>query len=247
MRARAALASLALAAGLLAGCGGDDDTTSAETAAGGAAGQSAGKQAKKGSGQGAAAQAGSGGKAAAKKGSGGNGESGGGSSANGGGSDSAAPTTRQPLPNEGSKTITPGVPTAKGGDNSIQEFGVEGESDQRVEAATTAKAYLDARAAGRWSAACAYLAGPVRKQIEAFAGAGSGSGACPEAMRTLTEGVSKGILRVAAEIEVLSMRAEGSRAFLIYRDGNGVPSQIPMSREGDKWKVAAIAGSPLVL
>ena len=43
------------------------------------------------------------------------------------------------------------------------------------------------------------------------------------------------------------MRVYGAQAFLIYRDGEGTPSAIPMNEEDGAWKVAAIAGSALVL
>ena len=57
----------------------------------------------------------------------------------------------------------------------------------------------------------------------------------------------KEALRTAADIRVLSMRVEGGQAFLIYRDGEGLPSSVPMNEEGGAWKVAAIAGSALFL
>ena len=63
----------------------------------------------------------------------------------------SAPTGSGSLPNEGTRRVAPGVPTAKGGDNSIQEFGVEGPADDRVQAAVVFQAYLNARLAGDWS------------------------------------------------------------------------------------------------
>lgn len=152
-------------------------------------------------------------------------------------------------PSEGAKAVGPGVPAAKGGDNSIQTFGAESESTDRVQAGASAKAYLDARLAGRWAAACSALTAPVREQIEAFAEQPHASPAkrCVVGMRGLTEPVSKAVLRIAAKIRVLSFRVQGNRAFLLYKDGEGTASELPMLRQNGQWKVAAVAGSALVL
>lgn len=233
MRARAAGALLfalpALAAAILAGCGGGSDETTSTAATSGGSDQGATAQEKPQPGKSNSGQGGSAKKEKKKS--------------------EAPASSGQPPSDRGSSAATPGVPTAKGGDNSIQEFGAESAGGERAQAAATAEAYFEARAAGRWAAACADLAAPIRKQIGAFAGRaqGSGSAACPTAMRALTEGAPPAALRAAARIEVLSLRREGSRAFLIYRDGEDVPSQVPMAREGGEWKVAAIAGSPLIL
>ena len=161
----------------------------------------------------------------------------------------SAPTTSASLPNEGTRRVAPGVPTAKGGDNSIQEFGVEAPSAERVQASRVLQAYLDARLAGKYALACSYLSGPMKAQLGQF-GAGARGQAppdCTQVMRAFTEGVPKAALRTAAQIRVLSMRVEDGQAFLLYRDGEGLPSSIPMNEEGGAWKVSAIAGSALFL
>lgn len=161
----------------------------------------------------------------------------------------SAPTPSAPLPNEGTEKVAPDVPTAKGGDNSIQEFGTEGAASERVEAAATLQAYLEARAAGDWATACAYLSASMKEGLAQFGGRGKGSGApgCTETMRALTQGAPKKALRDAAKIRVQSMRIEDEQAFLIYRNGKGTPSAIPMAEDGGEWRVAAIDGSALFL
>jgi hypothetical protein len=160
-----------------------------------------------------------------------------------------APTRSGSLPNEGSKDTAPGVPLARGGDNSIQTFGVEAPSEDRIQASRVFQTYLDARLAGDWALACSYLSGPTKTQLEQLGGqAGRGGSAdCAQVMHAFTEGVSKEALRTAADIRVLSMRVEGGQAFLLYKDGEGLPSTVPMNEEGGSWKVAAIAGSALFL
>lgn len=173
------------------------------------------------------------------------------SSGNGGGAEPGdpAPTPSGPLPNEGTKEVAPGVPTVKGGDSSIQKFGVESPSNDRVAATRALKAYLDARASGDWARACARVSAGLKAEFMHF-GAQQGQGklpSCSEAIRTLTAEVPVSALRTAAAIRVLSMRVEGSTAFLLYRNGDGTPSEIPMARESGEWKVSALDGSALVL
>lgn len=160
-----------------------------------------------------------------------------------------APTPKASLPNEGTKKVAPGVPTAKGGDNSIQEFGVESESAERVAASRALKVYLVARAAGDWSRACAGISAGLEAEIGHLGGPATQEerSRCAKALRTLTEGVPADALRISAAIHVLSMRVEGSTAYVIYKNGEGAPTAIPMAREGDEWKVGALDGSALVL
>jgi hypothetical protein len=159
------------------------------------------------------------------------------------------PTPSGSLPNEGTKRVAPGVPTAKGGDNSIQEYGTEGPASDRVAATGILQAYLDARLAGEWATACSYLSISIRKGLAQFGGQSKSSEppTCAEIMGALTQGVPKKPLRNAAEIRVISMRIEDEQAFLIYRNGEGTPSSIPMNRQGGQWRVGAIDGSALFL
>jgi hypothetical protein len=161
-----------------------------------------------------------------------------------------APTPHRSLPNQGTEQVAPGVPTAKGGDNSIQEFGVEASSSERIEATRVIKDYLDARAAGDWARACARVSSGLREEFLHFSEASTQRGqppSCKDALQSLTVDVPESALRTAADIRVLSMRAEGSSALLIYRNGENTPFSFPVSREGSEWKVAALDGSALVL
>lgn len=148
------------------------------------------------------------------------------------------------LPNEGSKAVAPGVPLSKGGDDSIQTFGVEAPREDRLQATTNAKAYLDARVVGNWSEACARLWGVARAQF----GKLTEDGSCEGTQETLTTGVQAEKLRIAADIDVISMRAVRDRGFLIYRNGEGTPSAMSIHREpSGEWKVGVLDGSALVL
>lgn len=159
-----------------------------------------------------------------------------------------APTDPDPLSNEGSSAPAPGVPTAKGGDNSIQTYGLEASSSERVEVASLVQAYLGAQAAGHWSEACSLLSTRIRRNLEALGRRVKDHAlGCEKTMAALTARVPRATLHRAAEIHVLSLRARGARAFAIYRDGTERPCKLPLVREGGSWKVAAVAGSPLAL
>jgi hypothetical protein len=232
----------ATAALVLAGCGGGGEETTAGTSTGGASRGEATKPAAQG-GKGAAQRGGSkqGGDSSSQGGEPKGGE--GGAPAPSG----PAPTTSGSLPNEGSKAPAPGVPTNKGGDNSIQTFGVESASADRAEAALALQAYLDARAAGDWAGACSYLSGGTQELLEKLAERApklKGAG-CAEVMAALTEGVPQGALAAEARIEVISFRVEGDSAFLVYRNPGGRISAIPMAQENGAWKVAGMGATPL--
>jgi hypothetical protein len=159
-----------------------------------------------------------------------------------------SPADSSPLPNEGTEAVAPGVPTVKHGDNSIQSYGTESASDERVQAATTVKAYLDAQIAGRWSEACNYLAATIQTHLEVLLKQASKSQqqGCPAAMEALVGPIPKGPLRTIAEIHVLSMRVEDDRGFLIFDDGEAKSDEIPMQREAGQWKVRALVAKDLI-
>ena len=241
IRVPAALAALLLALAL-AGCGDDDSTTTTGTDGATTTQQGGGEGDRDAPGQGSGKQDG--------------GSRQGGSGAGdpsrevpfrqpGG----PAPTSSASLPNEGEESATPGVPLAKGGDNSIQTFGAEAPAEERVQATRVFQAYLDARAAGEYALACSYMSAPIKEQLIAFGGQARGQAPpdCTQVMRAFTEGVPEQALRSAADINVLSMRVEGNQAFLLYRDGENLPFAVPMNEEGGNWKVAAPAGSALFL
>jgi hypothetical protein len=135
------------------------------------------------------------------------------------------------------------VPTGR--DDSIQTFGLEADAGDRIAAAGALSAFLDARAAGRWSEACSYGSVSLLAQLRQPAAEGGRSPGCPVLIKTFTEGVSRAALLVARDMRVLSLRVQGRQGFLIYRDAKGMTAVIPMQRE-EGWKVGALEGSALI-
>jgi hypothetical protein len=173
---------------------------------------------------------------------------------------------RKPTAREGKKEAVPEEPAhftppshqdsgggakqfvTKGGDNSIQEFGSEPSGSEFEAAAAAVHAYLDARAAGAWAAACEWLAPAVSRELVRQLGAGSGGKqpGCAEVLAGLSAGVPPAALREAAQADVGALRVEGDRGFVLFRGAQGDDYFIPMVREDGEWKVAAIAASPLL-
>jgi hypothetical protein len=232
---RAALC-LVFVALLLVGCGGDDSTSTG-------AGSDAGTGATAGAAEVAGGKTGSEGGTGNSSGPAPAGEKPG--SQQGG---SARPfVDPTPLPNEGEKAAAPGVPTTKGGDNSIQTFGDEGSSDERVEAAELVASYLDAGVAGDWKTACNALSGTLSRQFAVLAKQmhKPAAGACEGVLPQLASRTSPAALRAAADIHILSFRVEGERGFLIYEDNKGGVANFALVREDGEWKINSLAGYPL--
>jgi hypothetical protein len=133
----------------------------------------------------------------------------------------------------------------KGGDNSIQEFGAEGDAADFEAAATALHGYLDARAAGAWRAACSYMSPGVAESLAQLSGGSGGEASCPETIASLSAAVPAAALREVAEADVGALRVEGDRAFLLFHGAHGVDYFMPMAQEDGGWKVAAIAASAI--
>jgi hypothetical protein len=135
----------------------------------------------------------------------------------------------------------------KGGDNSVQEFGQEAGASEFEAAATALHSFLDARAEGNWDAACRYMSKSTIESFEQLAApAKSGEGSCGSILAKITNPAAKQALEEEAEeADVGSLRTEGDQAFLIYTADGKTIFAIPMAKQGDEWKVASLAGTPL--
>jgi hypothetical protein len=136
----------------------------------------------------------------------------------------------------------------KGGDNSIQEFGGEGNSSEFEAAAAVFHDFLDARADGDWAAACGYMS---KRVIESFNEMTSQSNpskklGCAKILEVLINPAAKQLMKTeAAKADVGSLRTEGEHGFLLYTTPGSGAQAMPMENEGGTWKVASIAGTPL--
>jgi hypothetical protein len=135
----------------------------------------------------------------------------------------------------------------EGGDNSIQEFGEEGEEGELEEAATVLHDYLVARAEEDWPTACDNLAATVTGQLAALASRSKeleGQG-CAKVLEALTPPLPAAVRRESTIVDAGSLRSEGERAFLIFRGAEEATYAIVMEQEGGAWKVGALATTPI--
>lgn len=173
----------------------------------------------------------------------------------GGGSETADTSSSEPtagaaMPGEEGASREAGASTSAGDEDSIRGHGAEAPGKERAQAARTARAYLAALAAHQWLRACSRLSTATRETLERFAAQarkheGSGPTGCAQIVRTIGTETPPSSRREAAEIRVRGMRVEGAKAYLIYEDGKGTPSEIAMDREGREWLVADVLGAPL--
>jgi hypothetical protein len=237
----AVLAALLLIAGLAA-CGGGDDSSTSSTATGASAGeQSSGTSTEEGKG-GAEDKSGSG-----EDKSGGSGSAGSDDETSNGASSGGSGnfTPRQHSDSGGGSEQF----RTKGGDNSIQDYGEEGDASELDAAASTLHNFLDARAAGDPAAACEYMSKAIIesfKQLAAQSKQTNVDTSCAGLLETLTNPAAKQSMQAEADAaDVHSLRIEDERAFVIYTGIGGTVFAMPMANEDGAWKVASIAGTPI--
>jgi hypothetical protein len=246
------LALVCVGALALAGCGGGDDsapsssTSEATTAATQAEAKSTASQDAKGSDGDRSSSKGKQGKGSTEK------AKGNGSHAKGNRSSShpkppkpVAPPRISSRPVAGSKHPAPGVKTVKGGDNSVQEYGVEAGESERTEASIALATYLNARAEGNWSAVCSLLAKRPTEQLEKLSG---NKADCAEVMKETAKGTPS--MPGSTITEVLSFRGEGeisgNPSYLIFTGPPGATLfSMPMYLQGGTWKVGLAQPSEL--
>lgn len=153
-------------------------------------------------------------------------------------------STAEGAPVPGSKAVAPGVPVSKGGDNSIQAFGVEGRESPRAQASAELRAYLGALLAGKWARACAATSPQFKRQLAQLIararvkGGGEKPRGCAATLAALLGSAPPASLRAASRVgQVLSFRVRGRYAYLIFKGAGGKAMFIAMANDGGKWKV----------
>jgi hypothetical protein len=127
-------------------------------------------------------------------------------------------------------------------DSPVLDFGEEGSEADLEEGGETVSTFLAARAAGDWREACAQVSRPMLAKIDHLATTATdlADKSCPSFLGTFTQ-LSAEERRNSASVEAGSIRLKGKRAYVIYSGDGGVVYAMPLSREGDAWKVASLA------
>ena len=134
------------------------------------------------------------------------------------------------------------------GAGSIETFGEEAAPGDRDAAATTVQGFLRAQADGDSATACSLMGASTMENLQVFVeGAASESlnTPCPKLVEVLRSQIPAKKLAQGDRIQVIGVRIEGDRGFVLYRDARGTESAFPVVREGSTWKVAAIVGQSL--
>lgn len=128
------------------------------------------------------------------------------------------------------------------GDNSIPTYGSEASSSEQAAATASLGAYLNARAGGDWGGACAHMAAPVQKQLEALAGApGAKAEGCAGVYAKLSARVPAAERANPLSAGLAAFRVEGDKAFALFYGPHNQKYLMPMVSEGGAWKVNQIA------
>lgn len=131
------------------------------------------------------------------------------------------------------------------GDNSIPTYGSQGSASQQSEAEAALSSYLQARAAGEWSTACARLAVTVQKQLALLSGANqSSSEGCPAAYAKLSSRAPASSRASVLLGPLTALRLQGDRAFALFYGPHEQQYMMPMAAEGGAWKVNQLEPIP---
>lgn len=136
---------------------------------------------------------------------------------------------------------------AKGGDNSIQEYGEEGGESELQEVAEVVHGFYVARAQEEWEKACSYLAKSNVEQLEQLGSQSSQfkNASCGKILKAFTRPLPPSIDREVTTVDAGSFRHEGEQGFLMYYGANHTPYAMPLRNEGGGWKVSALSGTTL--
>ena len=135
-----------------------------------------------------------------------------------------------------------------GGDNSIQESGVEATAGERERAAAALHAYLDLRAAHHWAAACEYMAASLiglLEQAVAISPRPNKPKGCPAVLKAMSKAAPRHLLDELTAVDVGSLRLNGKRGFLLYHGPEHKDYAMLVAKEAGGWKVTTLDGNLL--
>jgi hypothetical protein len=128
------------------------------------------------------------------------------------------------------------------GDNSIPTYGSESSDSQRGSAEAALRAYLEARAAGDWSGACAQMAATVQKQL-ALLGGEKGKG-CAAAYAKLASRIPAKARANPLTGSLAAFRVESPHGFALFYGPKRQQYMMPMVSEAGAWKVNQLEPIP---
>lgn len=127
-------------------------------------------------------------------------------------------------------------------DSAILDFGEEGGEAELDEGAAAVQAFLTARAAEDWPAACAQIAPAMLAKIEQLAISSTDleDKSCPSFLGTFTR-LSTKEREDSATIDAGSLRQRDGTGYLIYYGAGEAVYAMKLSQGEGGWKVATLA------
>jgi hypothetical protein len=127
----------------------------------------------------------------------------------------------------------------------VATFGSEASGGNRAAIVAAMHSYLSAIAAGDWGAACGQLSTPIQHQLVVLLAHANGlrGRGCAAALGALLGHTPESLRREQTQLSVIAVRAQGDRAFVLYRSARLPHAMISMLRETGGWKAGVLAGS----
>jgi hypothetical protein len=128
---------------------------------------------------------------------------------------------------------------------SLSTFGRQARGGDRAAVLAAFHGYLSAIATGTWSAACARLSTPVKRELaQLLARAKSIRGhGCATALGLLLGRAPVSVRRQQAQPSVVAVRTDGDHAFVLYRTAQLPHAALAMLRVGGRWTAGVLSGA----
>lgn len=129
-------------------------------------------------------------------------------------------------------------------ENKQAKFGKEGSASELEEVSETVEASLSARGEGDWAGQCATLSKTITNYL-ASVPAGKQLKGCPAQLGALGEKASPAVLKNNIAGGIAAFRMSGDKGYALYHGTDKKDWSMPMEKEGDEWKVAALLAEEL--
>jgi hypothetical protein len=132
----------------------------------------------------------------------------------------------------------------EGGEKQVEEFGSEAEGSEKGAVLAAERGYLSAMADEDYETACSLLSKSVSASLQDLVE----SGRQIECEQILPHLISPSAAKVSAQQadgEVVRVRVHGERAIVVFRAPGARLWAMPLSRQGDAWKVTALGAAIL--
>lgn len=163
-----------------------------------------------------------------------------------GGSDTTTDGTTHSVTGAAETEPDAGESDYEGGEESIEEFGTEAAGAAKQGVLTAEQGYLTALADGDYAKACTFVASSVTNSLQQVVPPGEGERSCAEILPKLLSSSAPAVARQQLEGEVVKVRVDGSRGFVVYHAPGARLYTFPVTRDGAVWKVSTLTGSILV-